>query len=91
MVPPGWEQVAETGQIYEAELMALKLREAGIDARVVDQSFNQEPLPGVRSFAVVRILVPAASLEPARQALADTLELPEDGDPGPAPDEPEKD
>ena len=42
-----WEQVAEAAQVYEAELMALRLREAGIEAQVLDQSFQQEPLPSV--------------------------------------------
>ena len=54
----GWDQVAETAQIFEAELIALRLRESGIEAEVVDQTFNQEPLPNVRSFSVVRVLVP---------------------------------
>ena len=44
----GWEQVAETSQVFEAELMALRLRESGIEAEVIDQSFKQEPLPNVR-------------------------------------------
>ena len=64
-----WVQVVETRQIFEAELIALRLRGSGIEAEVVDQTFNQEPLPNVRSFAVVRVLVPAQSLEEARQVL----------------------
>ena len=66
----GWEQVAETRQVYEAELMALRLREAGVPAEVLDQTFYQEPLPTVRSFAVVRVLVPREKAELARDVLA---------------------
>ena len=82
MLPPkgsydGWEQVAETSQVFEAELMALRLRESGIDAEVIDQSFKQEPLPNVRSFAVVRVLVPAEKVEQARALLAETVRLPD--------------
>jgi len=76
----GWVQVAETAQSYEAELIALRLREAGMDARVVDQTFRQEPLPSVRSFAVVRVLVPADKEEQAREVLAHPAELPEDAE-----------
>ena len=76
-----WEQVAETAQLYEAELMALKLREKGIEAHVVDQTFHQEPLPNVRSFAVVRLFVPADRIEEARRVLARPEPLPEDAEP----------
>ena len=78
----GWDQVAETGQVYEAELMAMRLREAGIPAEVVDQTFRQEPLPNVRSFAVVRVLVPVGRVEEARRVLAESVGLPEDADVG---------
>jgi hypothetical protein len=74
-------QVAETGQAYEAELMALRLRAHGIDAHVVDQTFHLEPLPNVRSFAVVRVMVPAASADEARRILAEARPLPEDVEP----------
>jgi len=77
-----WEAIAETGEVYEAELMALRLRGAGLDARVIDQSFRQEPLPIVRSFAIVRVYVPVASAEEARRLLAEGLEPLEDGDGG---------
>jgi putative signal transducing protein len=76
----GWVQVAEAAQPYEAELIALRLREAGIDAKVVDQTFRQEPLPSVRSFAVVRVLVPEDKEQPARAALAQSVELPPDAE-----------
>jgi len=74
----GWTQVAETGQPYEAELIALRLRAAGIEAKVVDQTFRQEPLPSVRSFAVVRILVPEGEEAQAREVLARPVDLPAD-------------
>ena len=73
-------QVAETGQVYEAELIALRLRSSGIDAHVVDQTFHAEPLPNVRSFAVVRVMVPAAQADEARRVLASGAPLPEDVD-----------
>ena len=76
----GWDQVAETAQIFEAELMALRLREAGIEAEVVDQTFNQEPLPNVRSFSVVRVLVPKESAAEARRIIDHPEPLPEDGE-----------
>ena len=75
-----WVQVVETRQIFEAELIALRLRGSGIEAEVVDQTFNQEPLPNVRSFAVVRVLVPGESLAEARQVLERGMPLPEDGE-----------
>jgi len=73
-----WEQVAEAGQVYEAELMALRLREAGIEAKILDQSYRQEPLPGVRSFALVRVLAPATQADEARRLLAESVGLPAD-------------
>jgi putative signal transducing protein len=76
----GWDQAAETSQVYEAELIALRLREAGIEAEVVDQTFNQEPLPNVRSFAVVRVLVPKEQLAEARRLLDHPEPLPEDAE-----------
>lgn len=76
----GWDQVAETAQIFEAELIALRLREAGIEAEVVDQTFHQEPLPNVRSFAVVRVLVPGPQAAEARRLLENPEPLPADGE-----------
>jgi hypothetical protein len=75
-------QVAETRQVFEAELIALKLRECGIDAQVLDQSFKQEPLPNVRAFSVVRVMVPAAREQEALRALAQGDALPEDAEQG---------
>jgi hypothetical protein len=74
-------QVAETAQVYEAELIALRLRAEGIEAHVVDQTFHQEPLSSVRNFAVVRVLVPRDRAEEARRVLAEGLPLPADADP----------
>jgi len=73
-------QVAETAQVYEAELIALRLRGEGIEAHVVDQTFHQEPLSNVRNFAVVRVLVPRGSEEAARRILAESRTLPDDGE-----------
>jgi hypothetical protein len=69
--------VAETAQVFEAELMALRLREAGIETEVIDQSFKQEPLPNVRSFALVRVLVPSDRAREARDILARPVDLSE--------------
>jgi hypothetical protein len=66
-----WDTVLETRQVYEAELAAGRLREAGLDARVIDQSYRQEPVPSVRSFALVRVLVPAGQAAEARGVLAE--------------------
>jgi hypothetical protein len=83
-----WDVVLETSQAYEAQLAALRLREAGLEVQVIDQSYRQEPLPSVRSFAVVRVLVPVSSSEEARrvlaagESLADDTELPGPGESG---------
>ena len=66
-----WDTVLETRQVYEAELAAGRLREAGLDAQVIDQSYRQEPVPSVRSFALVRVLVPADQAAEARRVLAE--------------------
>jgi transketolase C-terminal domain/subunit len=66
-----WDTVLETRQVYEAELAAGRLREAGIEARVIDQSYRQEPVPSVRSLANVRVLVPADHAEEARGVLTE--------------------
>jgi hypothetical protein len=80
-----WDAVLETDQLYEAELAALRLREAGFEAQVVDESFRQEPLPVVRSFARVRVLVPAERASQARDVLAVAVTpLPEDAEDEPS-------
>jgi len=73
-----WDSVLEARQVYEAELAAGRLREAGIEARVIDQSYRQEPVPSVRSFAIVRVLVPAERAAEAREILAQGAEPPPD-------------
>ena len=73
-----WDQVAEAGQLYEAELMAGRLRQAGFEVQVVDQTFHQDPIPSSRSFNVVRVLVPKDRVEQARRLLAETKPLAED-------------
>lgn len=73
-----WDAVLETSQIYEAELAALRLREAGLEARVIDQSYRQEPVPVVPGLARVRVLVPAERAAFARAVLAEGAELPEE-------------
>lgn len=82
----GWEEAAETAQIFEAELMAMRLRESGIEAQVVDQTFHQEPL-GNRDFSRVRVLVPPGRGEEARAILEKEDPLPEDADVGAPEDE----
>ena len=88
----GWEQVAETRDRFEAEMMALRLREAGIPAEVLDGSFRQTPLPDVRSFAVVRVLVPTQQADVAREALQRVTWLSSDlsDEPEPVPALPEE-
>jgi hypothetical protein len=75
-----WDAVLETNQLFEAELAALRLREAGLETRVIDQSYRQEPVPMVRAFAVVRVLVPAAQAGEARRLLQEQHDLPEDAE-----------
>jgi hypothetical protein len=86
----GWEQVAEAADRFEAELIALRLRAAGVAAEVLDQSFRQEPLPNVRSFAVVRVLAPKEQAAVAREALQRTPWLSSDlsDEPEPVPEGP---
>jgi hypothetical protein len=66
-----WEVVGEVAKRYEAELMAGRLKAEGIEARVIDKSFRQEPLPSVRSFAIVRVYVPSGRLEEAQRILGE--------------------
>lgn len=75
-----WDTVLEVRQVYEAELAAGRLRESGIDARVIDQSYRQEPVPSVRAFANVRVLVPAERAAEARALLAETAEPPDEAE-----------
>ncbi len=75
---PDLVTIAETREIFEAELIALKLRDAGIDAQILDQSFKQEPLPNVRAFSVVRVMVKSSEYEDAERVLSHGEALPED-------------
>jgi hypothetical protein len=75
-----WVQVAESAQVYEAELIALRLRSGGVAAQVVDQTFHQEPLTNVRNFAVVRVLVAREQAEEARRILREASPLPDDAE-----------
>jgi hypothetical protein len=75
-----WDTVAEVGQVYEAELMALRLRGEGIEARVIDQSYRQEPVPSVRALSLVRVLVPSASAGEARRLLAEHVDMPDNAE-----------
>jgi hypothetical protein len=75
-----WDTVLEARQVYEAELCAGRLREAGIDARVIDQSYRQEPVPSVRSFSIVRVLVPAERAAEAKDVLAESASAPPEGE-----------
>jgi len=83
---PDHVEVAEAGQLYQAELMALRLRAHGLDAHVVDQTFHLEPIPNVRSFAVVRVMVPRDQAEEAQRILAAAELLPEDAEPSGNPE-----
>jgi hypothetical protein len=70
-----WVEVAEVSQVWEGELIAGRLHASGIEAEIVDQTFHQEPLPSVRAFAVVRVLVPREQLEDAKRILDEAHEL----------------
>jgi hypothetical protein len=86
-----WEKVAEVGQIYEAELIVLRLREAGLDAQVLDKGGSDPfPIPASSDFEVIRVLVPRAQAEEARRVLAQPTSLPEDGESEAAPAETEE-
>jgi len=75
-----WDVVLETNHAYEAEFAALRLREAGVLTRVLDQSYRQEPVPFVRSLSLVRVLVPVGQAGEARSVLARGPQLPEDAE-----------
>jgi len=75
----GWETVAHAREVYEGELMALRLREAGIEASVMDRSFHQIPSSAPQS-TVIEVVVPAERADEARRILAEPVGLPEDGE-----------
>lgn len=82
-----WLAIAETREPFEAELIALRLRASGLEASVLDQSFRQEPLPDVRAFANVRVMVRAQDADAARRLLAQGEPLPEDAENDPSDNE----
>ena len=75
-----WEQLVETPELYEAKLIALRLQEGGVDARVLDQTFHQEPMPSVRALSLVRVLVPRDQLAAGRKVLEEAVNLPQDAE-----------
>jgi hypothetical protein len=79
--------VAEVPTVVEARLMALRLEESQIEARILDQTFRQEPLPNIRAFSVVRVLVRREKAVEARRLLLEPYEWPDFGDD--VPDGPE--
>lgn len=86
-----WVQVAEVNQVWQGELIAGRLRASGIEAEIVDQTFHQEPMPSVRAFAVVRVLVRMEQLKEAKRVLHEALELPDDAEVTPVEDDDELD
>lgn len=84
-----WVQVAEVNQVWQGELIVGRLRASGIEAEIVDQTFHQEPLPSVRAFAVVRVLVRMEQLEEAKRVLDEAPELVDDADVASAKDDDE--
>ena len=78
--PQDWIQVAEVSQVWRGELIVGRLRASGIEAKIVDQTFHQEPIPSVRAFAVVRVLVRIEQVEEAKRVLEQALELPDDAE-----------
>lgn len=84
-----WIQVAEVSQVWQGELIVGRLRASGFEAEIVDQTFHQEPMPSVRAFAVVRILVRREQAEEAKRVLDQALELPDDDEATSAEDDDE--
>jgi hypothetical protein len=91
MTDPGrfgdWETVADVPELYQADLIALRLEEAGIETQVLDQSAEQFTIPGVRSFARVRVLVPVDKVEQAKEALSREATVLEDAEYDPDPED----
>ena len=84
-----WVQVAEVNQVWQGELIVGRVRASGVEAEIVDQTFHQEPLPSVRAFAVVRVLVRMEQLEEAKRVLDEAPELVDDADVASAKDDDE--
>ena len=91
-----WEEIRVVRQPFEAEMITARLEDAGIEAAVVDQSFELVPLTNVSDYDLIRIVVPTSRAEDARRVLSEIAPLPEDAEvPGtepevPAPETPEK-
>lgn len=73
----GWVGVAAAGQVMAAELLALRLREEGIDARILDPRLAGGEADEVPRW---RLAVPEGQEAAAREALAREVELPEDAE-----------
>jgi hypothetical protein len=85
----GWDTVFESATTFEAELVSLRLRDAGFEAQVVDRTFTEAPMPKVSNINTVEVLVPTADVERARELLAQPVELAEDEEvPGTEPETP---
>jgi hypothetical protein len=84
-----WEQVAEVGTAWEAELIRGRILSAGLEAEIVDQSFELLPIANNSDFERMLVVVPAAQVEEARRVLSEAPPLPEDADvSGSAPEVP---
>jgi hypothetical protein len=83
-----WEQVAEVGAAWEAELIRGRLMAAGFEAEIVDQSFELVPLINNTDFERMLVVVPTARAEEARRVLAEPAALPDDMDVGQEPEVP---
>jgi hypothetical protein len=85
----GWDAVFESATAFEAELVAMRLRDAGLDAQVVDRTFTEAPMPDVSNINTVQVLVPTERAEEARAVVAQPVELEEGADvPGTEPEQP---
>jgi hypothetical protein len=85
----GWDTVFETATAFEAELVAMRLRDAGFEAQVVDRTFTEAPMPKVSNINTVEVLVPTADAERAREVVAQPVELAEGEEvPGEEPETP---
>jgi hypothetical protein len=80
-----WKEIQEVPSLVQAKLMALLLEESGIEARILDQTFHQEPLPSVRAFSLVKLLVRREQAEEARRLLSEPrepLDFSDEAEPG---------
>lgn len=75
-----WEEVRVVRQPFEAQMIVDRLQEAGVEAAIVDQSFELVPLTNVTDFDLIRIVVPTARAEEARRVLSDIASLSEDAE-----------